>query len=224
MSDIQGLEDFLGDMDFKVAGTKDGITAIQMDIKIKGIDEKILKKALEQARQGRLHILSKMSEVIAEPRKQLSKWAPKIETMEINTDKIKDVIGSGGKTITKIIDETGVKVDINEEGKVYISAVDEKAIDRAKSLIESIVMDAKVGDIYEGKVTKILENEKGQFGACIELGPTKDGMIHISKLSKDRVSKVTDVVNVGDIVLVKIINIDDKFRIDLTLKKVVKRA
>ena len=224
MSDIQGLEDFLGDMDFKVAGTKDGITAIQMDIKIKGIDEKILKKALEQARQGRLHILSKMSEVIAEPRKQLCKWAPKIETMEINTDKIKDVIGSGGKTITKIIDETGVKVDINEEGKVYISAVDEKAIDRAKSLIESIVMDAKVGDIYEGKVTKILENEKGQFGACIELGPTKDGMIHISKLSKDRVSKVTDVVNVGDIVLVKIINIDDKFRIDLTLKKVVKRA
>lgn len=224
MSDIQGLEDFLGDMDFKVAGTKDGITAIQMDIKIKGIDEKILKKALEQARKGRLHILSKMEEAIAEPRKALSKWAPKIKSMEINVDKIKDVIGSGGKTITKIIDATGVKVDINEEGKVYISAIDENAIDKAKTIIESIVRDAKVGDIYEGKVVKILENEKGQFGACVELGPTKEGMIHISKLSKERVSKVTDVVNVGDIVLVKIINIDDKFRIDLSLKKVIKQA
>lgn len=224
MSDIQGLEDFLGDMDFKVAGTKDGITAIQMDIKIKGIDEKILKKALEQARQGRLHILSKMSEVISEPRKQLSKWAPKIETMEINTDKIKDVIGSGGKTITKIIDETGVKVDINEQGTVYIAGIDVNAINKAKMMIELIVKDAKPGDIYEGKVVKILENEKGQFGANVELGPTKEGMIHISKLSKDRIEKVTDIVNVGDIVLVKVLNIDEKFRINLALKQVIKKA
>lgn len=224
MSDIQGLEDFLGDMDFKVAGTKDGITAIQMDIKIKGIDEKILKKALEQARQGRLHILSKMSEAIAEPRKQLSKWAPKIETMEINADKIKDVIGSGGKTITKIIDETGVKIDINEQGTVYIAGIDVNAINKAKTMIELIVKDAKPGDIYEGKVTKILENEKGQFGANVELGPTKEGMIHISKLSKERIDKVTDIVNVGDIVLVKVLNIDEKFRINLALKQVIKKA
>ena len=224
MSDIQGLEDFLGDMDFKVAGTKDGITAIQMDIKIKGIDEKILKKALEQARQGRLHILSKMSEAIAEPRKQLSKWAPKIETMEINADKIKDVIGSGGKTITKIIDETGVKIDINEQGTVYIAGIDVDAINKAKMMIDLIVKDAKPGDIYEGKVTKILENEKGQFGANVELGPTKEGMIHISKLSKERIDKVTDIVNVGDIVLVKVLNIDEKFRINLALKQVIKKA
>lgn len=224
MSDIQGLEDFLGDMDFKVAGTKDGITAIQMDIKIKGIDEKILKKALEQARQGRLHILSKMSEAIAEPRKQLSKWAPKIETMEINAEKIKDVIGSGGKTITKIIDETGVKIDINEQGTVYIAGIDVDAISKAKMMIDLIVKDAKSGDIYEGKVTKILENEKGQFGANVELGPTKEGMIHISKLSKERIDKVTDIVNVGDIVLVKVLNIDEKFRINLALKQVIKKA
>ena len=224
MSDIQGLEDFLGDMDFKVAGTKDGITAIQMDIKIKGIDEKILKKALEQARQGRLHILSKMSEAIAEPRKQLSKWAPKIETMEINADKIKDVIGSGGKTITKIIDETGVKIDINEQGTVYIAGIDVGAINKAKMMIDLIVKDAKPGDIYEGKVTKILENEKGQFGANVELGPTKEGMIHISKLSKERIDKVTDIINVGDIVLVKVLNIDEKFRINLALKQIIKKA
>ena len=224
MSDIQGLEDFLGDMDFKVAGTKDGITAIQMDIKIKGIDEKILKKALEQARQGRLHILSKMSEAIAEPRKQLSKWAPKIETMEINADKIKDVIGSGGKTITKIIDETGVKIDINEQGTVYIAGIDVGVINKAKMMIDLIVKDAKPGDIYEGKVTKILENEKGQFGANVELGPTKEGMIHISKLSKERIDKVTDIINVGDIVLVKVLNIDEKFRINLALKQVIKKA
>ena len=224
MSDIQGLEDFLGDMDFKVAGTKDGITAIQMDIKIKGIDEKILKKALEQARQGRLHILSKMSEVIAEPRKHLSKWAPKIETMENNAEKIKDVIGSGGKTITKIIDETGVKIDINEQGTVYIAGIDVDAINKAKMMIDLIVKDAKPGDIYEGKVTKILENEKGQFGANVELGPTKEGMIHISKLSKERIDKVTDIVNVGDIVLVKVLNIDEKFRINLALKQVIKKA
>ena len=224
MSDIQGLEDFLGDMDFKVAGTKDGITAIQMDIKIKGIDEKILKKALEQARQGRLHILSKMSEAIAEPRKQLSKWAPKIETMEINAEKIKDVIGSGGKTITKIIDETGVKIDINEQGTVYIAGIDVGGINKAKMMIDLIVKDAKPGDIYEGKVTKILENEKGQFGANVELGPTKEGMIHISKLSKERIDKVTDIINVGDIVLVKVLNIDEKFRINLALKQVIKKA
>ncbi len=221
LSDIQGLEDFLGDMDFKVAGTSEGITAIQMDIKIKGIDEAILTKALEQARQGRLFILGKMAEVIKAPRAELSKYAPKIISFNIDPDKIKDVIGSGGKTINKIIDETGVKIDISDEGKIFIASSDSASIEQAKSIIENIVRDFEVGDEFEGKVVKIMENEKGQFGASVNLAPGKDGMIHISKLSKERVEKVTDVVNVGDVVAVKIIKIDDKNRVDLKLQKVL---
>ena len=221
LSDIQGLEDFLGDMDFKVAGTSEGITAIQMDIKIKGIDEAILTKALEQARQGRLFILDKMAEVIKAPRAELSKYAPKIISFNIDPDKIKDVIGSGGKTINKIIDETGVKIDISDEGKIFIASSDSASIEQAKSIIENIVRDFEVGDEFEGKVVKIMENEKGQFGASVNLAPGKDGMIHISKLSKERVEKVTDVVNVGDVVAVKIIKIDDKNRVDLKLQKVL---
>lgn len=224
LSDIQGLEDFLGDMDFKVAGTSEGITAIQMDIKIKGIDEEILTKALEQARQGRLNILDKMLAVLPAPRAELSKWAPKIVSFSIDPDKIRDVIGSGGKTINKIIEETGVKIDINDEGTIFIASNDMEAIRKARTIVENIVRDVEVGDVYEGKVVKIMENDKGQFGASVNFAPGKDGMIHISKLSKERVDKVTDVVNVGDIVLVKVIKIDEKHRIDLRLKEVLQKA
>lgn len=224
LSDIQGLEDFLGDMDFKVAGTSEGITAIQMDIKIKGIDEEILTKALEQARLGRLFILDKMLNVLPAPRADLSKWAPKIVSFSIDPDKIRDVIGSGGKTINKIIDETGVKIDINDEGQIFIASNDMDAIAKARTIVENIVRDVEVGDVYEGKVVKIMENDKGQFGASVNFAPGKDGMIHISKLSKERVDKVTDVVNVGDIVLVKVIKIDEKHRVDLRLKEILKKA
>ena len=224
LSDIQGLEDFLGDMDFKVAGTSEGITAIQMDIKIKGIDEEILTKALEQARVGRMHILGKMLDVLPAPRPELNKWAPKIVSFSIDPDKIRDVIGSGGKTINKIIEETGVKIDINDEGMIFIACNDTEAIRKARTIIENIVRDVEVGDVYEGKVVKIMENDKGQFGASVNFAPGKDGMIHISKLSKERVDKVTDVVNVGDIVLVKVIKIDEKHRVDLRLKEILHKA
>ena len=224
LSDIQGLEDFLGDMDFKVAGTSEGITAIQMDIKIKGIDEEILTKALEQARLGRLFILGKMLDVLPAPRPKLSVWAPKIVSFSIDPDKIRDVIGSGGKTINKIIEETGVKIDINDEGTIFIASNDLEAIRKARTIVENIVRDVEVGDVYEGKVVKIMENDKGQFGASVNFAPGKDGMIHISKLSKERVDKVTDVVNVGDIVLVKVIKIDEKHRVDLRLKEVLRKA
>ena len=224
LTDIQGLEDFLGDMDFKVAGTTEGITAIQMDIKIKGIDEAILTRALEQARQGRLHILSKMMEVIDAPRAELSKWAPKIVSFAVDPDKLGDIIGKGGKTINKIIEETGVKIDISEDGTVFVASNDAAAIKKARTIIENIVRDVEIGDIYEGKVVKIMENDKGQFGASVNFAPGKDGMIHISKLSKERVEKVTDVVNVGDTVLVKVIKIDEKHRVDLMLKEVLKKA
>ena len=224
LTDIQGLEDFLGDMDFKVAGTAEGITAIQMDIKIKGIDEEILTRALEQARKGRLEILDKMLAVLPAPRHELSKWAPKIVSFSIDPDKLGDVIGKGGKTINKIIEDTGVKIDLSDDGTVFVASNDQAAINKARSIIETIVRDVEVGDVYEGIVTKIMENEKGQFGASVNFAPGKDGMVHISKLSKERVDKVTDVVNVGDIVLVKVIKIDDKHRVDLRLKEVIRKA
>lgn len=224
LTDIQGLEDFLGDMDFKVAGTTEGITAIQMDIKIKGIDEQILTRALEQARLGRLEILGKMLATLPAPRTELSKFAPKIVSFSIDPDKIRDVIGTGGKTINKIIEDTGVKIDINDEGTIFVASSDDAAIRKARTIIENIVRDVEVGDVYEGKVTKIMENDKGQFGASVNFAPGKDGMIHISKLSDQRVEKVTDVVNVGDIVLVKVIKIDEKHRVDLRLKEVLSKA
>ncbi len=214
LSDIQGLEDFLGDMDFKVAGTTKGITAIQMDIKIKGIDRNILETALEQARKGRMHILGKMNEVLSAPRAQLSKYAPKIISFDINPEKIKEVIGSGGKVINKIIEQTGVKIDITDEGRVFIATSDSEMAEKAKSLVLSIAKDPEIGDEYTGKVVRIMD-----FGAFVELAPGKDGMIHISKLSKERVEKVTDVVNIGDVVKVKVIKIDEKGRIDLKLVK-----
>ena len=212
LSDIQGLEDFLGDMDFKVAGTEKGITAIQMDIKIKGIDENILKTALNQAKQGRMHILGKMLEVIDAPRKELSKFAPKIISFEINPDKIKDVIGSGGKMINKIIDETGVKIDITDEGKVMIASTESFMNERAKEMILDIATELELGKTYEGKVVRIM-----QFGAFVECLKGKEGMVHISKLSKEHVNKVEDVVKIGDRVLVEVIKIDEKGRVDLKL-------
>ncbi len=219
MSDIQGLEDFLGDMDFKVAGTKDGITAIQMDIKIKGINEEILRTALEQARQGRLFILHKMAECIAEPKKELSKYAPKIIRFNIDPDKIKDVIGSGGKVINKIIDETGVKIDISDDGMVFIACEDIDRAERAKAIVLAIAKDPEVGDVFEGPVVRIL-----QFGAFVNIAPGKDGMIHISKLSDKRVEKVEDVVNIGDRVkaeVIKVMKEGDKTKIDLKLLEIL---
>lgn len=224
LSDIQGLEDFLGDMDFKVAGTTKGITAIQMDIKIKGIDENILTRALEQARKGRLEILDKMLAVLPEPRHELSKWAPKIVSFNVDPDKLGDIIGKGGKTINKIIEDTGVKIDLSDDGGVFIASNDDAAIKKARTIIENIVRDVEIGDVYEGIVTKIMENDKGQFGASVNFAPGKDGMIHISKLSTERVDRVTDVVNVGDVVIVKVIKIDEKHRVDLRLKEVVRKA
>ena len=212
LSDIQGLEDFLGDMDFKVTGTSKGITAIQMDIKIKGIDKAILTTALNQAKEGRMHIMGKMLEVIPEPKKELSKYAPKIISFEINPDKIKDVIGSGGKTINKIIEETGVKIDINDFGLVYIATQDIKMAERAKEIILNIATDIEVGKQYKGKVARIMS-----FGAFIDLGAGKEGMVHISKLSDKRVEKVEDVLNIGDEVLVECIKVDDKGRVDFKL-------
>lgn len=216
LSDIQGLEDFLGDMDFKVAGTKDGITAIQMDIKIKGIDKEILTTALEQARVGRLHILGKMMETLSEPRKELSPYAPKIISFNIDPDKIGDVIGKQGKTINKIIEETGVKMDIEEDGRVFVASTDYAMLQRAKDIVMSIVIDPEVGQEYVGPVVKILSKDGKEFGARVALSPTKEGLIFISKLSKEHVEKVTDVVNVGDTVKVKIIKIGMK-GIDLKL-------
>ena len=214
LSDIQGMEDFLGDMDFKVAGTTKGITAIQMDIKIKGIDREILSTALAQAREGRLYILDKMLQTLAAPRPELSKWAPKITSFMIDPEKIGDVIGKSGKVINKIIEETGVKIDIDDNGRVSIASSDIEAVDKARSIVMSIVEDVEPGKIYEGKVVRIIE-----IGAFVELAPNKDGMIHISKLAKERVEKVTDVVSEGDKVLVEVIKIDDKGRINLRLLK-----
>ncbi len=219
LSDIQGLEDFLGDMDFKVAGTKDGITAIQMDIKIKGIDENILKTALEQARVGRLYILGKMLEVLPAPRAELSKFAPKIISFTIDPEKIGDVIGKSGKVINKIIEDTGVKMDIEDDGRVFIATTDSAMAEKAKKIVLSIVEDPVPGAIYEGKVVRILD-----FGAFVNIAPGKDGMIHISKLSKKRVEKVTDVVNLDDEVVVEVIKVDDKGRIDLRLKEKKEKA
>ncbi len=214
LSDIQGLEDFLGDMDFKVAGSVKGITAIQMDIKIKGIDETILRQAIKQANEGRHHILGKMLECIPETNKELSKFAPKIISFNIDPEKIKDVIGSGGKTINKIIAETGVKIDIDDNGKVCIATYGENVeqANRAKSIIEAITYDPNVGDMFISEVVRILP----KVGAFVELTPGKDGMIHISKMSEKRINTVEEVLNIGDKVKVEIIKISEK-GIDLKL-------
>ncbi|SFB43064.1 polyribonucleotide nucleotidyltransferase [Cohnella sp. OV330] len=213
LTDIQGMEDHLGDMDFKVAGTAKGVTAIQMDIKIDGIDRSILSQSLEQAKEGRMFILGKMMEVMTEPRKELSKYAPKIITMHINPDKIRDVIGSGGKIINKIIEETGVKIDIEQDGTVYIASSDAAANDKARSIIEGIVREVIVGETYLGTVKRI---EK--FGAFVEILPGKDGLVHISQLSTERVAKVEDAVAIGDKIMVKVTEIDNMGRVNLSRK------
>lgn len=213
LSDIQGMEDFLGDMDFKVAGTEKGITAIQMDIKISGIDEDILKRALAQARDGRLHILGEMKKVIDKPRENLSPYAPMIINMMINPDKIREVIGTGGKVINKIIDETGVKIDIDNDGRVSILSNDQEMCMKAKTIIEGIVAEPEVGKTYSGKITKIM-----QFGAFVEILPGKEGLLHISQMDKQRVAKVEDLFKEGDSVEVKLTEIDAQGRLNLSRK------
>jgi polyribonucleotide nucleotidyltransferase len=216
LTDIQGMEDHLGDMDFKVAGTAAGVTAIQMDIKIDGIDRAILSQALEQAKKGRMFILEKMLEVIKEPRKSLSPYAPKIVTMHINPDKIRDVIGAGGKVINKIIEETGVKIDIEQDGTVFIASSNEAMNEKAKQIIEGIVREVAVGETYLGTVKRI---EK--FGAFVEILPGKEGLVHISQISTERVAKVEDVLKLGDQITVKVTEIDAQGRINLSRKAVL---
>lgn len=213
LTDIQGLEDALGDMDFKVAGTAKGITAIQMDIKIDGINREIFQQALAQAKKGRAFILGKMLECISEPRKELKKYAPKITTLKVNPDKIKDIIGPGGKVIKKIVEETGAKIDIEDDGTVYIAAVNSESADKAIATIKGITAEPEVGKIYTGKVTRIMN-----FGAFVEFMPGREGLVHISQLAKERVEKVEDVVSVGDEIVVKLVEIDNKGRMNLSRK------
>ena len=215
LTDIQGLEDFFGDMDFKVTGTKYGITAIQMDIKIKGLTREIVEGAIKTCHEARNFIMDTcMSPCIAEPRKEVLEYAPKIELLTIDPSKIGDVVGKQGKVINKIIEETGVKIDIDDDGKVSVCGTDKEKIRRAVEIIRNIVTDIEPGMVFEGKVVRILE-----FGAFVEITPNKDGMIHISKLSDKRVAKVEDVVNIGDIVRVKVIKVDAiRGKIDLSMK------
>ena len=218
LTDIQGLEDFFGDMDFKVAGTHDGITAIQMDIKIHGLTPDIIREAISRTKEAREHILTDVMEpVISTPRDHVGEYAPKIMQMHVDPDKISEIIGKQGKTINAIIDETGVKIDINDEGRVDICGVDQAMIDRAMEIIRLIVEPVEAGKIYEGEVVRIMN-----FGAFVQLAPNKDGLIHISKLSKERVEKVEDVVNIGDKVKVKVLEIDKMGRINLALREILK--
>lgn len=214
LSDIQGVEDFLGDMDFKVAGTQKGITALQMDIKVEGISEEILQEALKQAREGYIFILNKMLETLKEPRPQLSKYAPRIITMQIDPEKIRDVIGPGGRIINKIVADTGVEIDIEPDGKIFIVAMDLETGRKAQQIIENLTAEVEPGRVYMGKVTR---TEK--YGAFVEILPGKEGLIHISHLDRFRVNRTEDVVNVGDQVLVKVLDIDEKGRINLSRKE-----
>jgi polyribonucleotide nucleotidyltransferase len=217
MVDIQGLEDFFGDMDFKVAGTKQGITAIQMDIKIDGLTPAIIKKALEQTRDARFYILDEvMLKCIDKPREDVNQYAPKMIITKINPDKIREVIGSGGKVIQKIVADTGAQIDIEDDGRIFISAVDKEAAYKALKTIEGIALDPQVGTIYMGKVTRLMN-----FGAFVEFAPGKEGLVHISKLDNKRVEKVEDVVSPGDEILVKIVEIDKQGRINLSRKDAI---
>ncbi|MCJ7839686.1 polyribonucleotide nucleotidyltransferase [Lederbergia sp. NSJ-179] len=217
LTDIQGMEDHLGDMDFKVAGTAKGVTALQMDIKIAGLSREILEEALQQAKEGRMHILDTMLATIPQSKDHLSEYAPKILTMHINPDKIRDVIGPSGKQINKIIEETGVKIDIEQDGKVFIASADQAMNTKAKNIIEDLVREVEVGQMYLGKVKRI---EK--FGAFVELFPGKDGLVHISQLDEQRVNKVEDIVSLGDEILVKVIEIDNHGRVNASRKAVLK--
>ena len=214
LSDIMGDEDHLGDMDFKVAGSADGVTALQMDIKIDGITREIMASALHQAQEGRMHILGEMGKVLAQSRDHISDYAPRIETIRIHPDKIRDVIGKGGVTIRAITEETGASIDIEDDGTIKIAAVDKSALEAARKRIEQITADVQVGAVYEGKVVRIMD-----FGAFVNILPGKDGMVHISQLANRRVEKVTDVVNVGDTVRVTVLEIDKQGRIRLTMRE-----
>ncbi len=217
LSDILGLEDHLGDMDFKVTGTSKGITALQMDMKIEGITTDVMRRALQQAKDGRLHILGKMLETLPAPRKDLNPFAPRIITMQINPDKIKDVIGSGGKVIRSIVEQTGAKIDIEDSGVINIASSDEAAANKAKEIIRGIVQDAEVGKLYMGKVRKIMD-----FGAFVEIFPGTDGLLHISQISDQRIEKVTDELKEGDEVLVKVLEIDRQGKIRLSRKEAMR--
>jgi polyribonucleotide nucleotidyltransferase len=217
LSDILGLEDHLGDMDFKVTGTSQGITALQMDMKIEGITIDVMRTALQQAKEGRLHILGRMLETLAEPRKNLNAHAPRIITMQISTDKIKDVIGSGGKVIRSIVEQTGAKIDIEDNGTINIASSDEAAALKAKEIIRGICQEAEVGKLYMGKVRKIMD-----FGAFVEIFPGTDGLLHISQISEQRLEKVTDELKEGDEVLVKVLEIDRQGKIRLSRKEAMR--
>lgn len=217
LTDIQGMEDALGDMDFKVAGTAKGVTAIQMDIKISGLSREIMHEALEQAHKGRMHIMGIMMETINAPRESMSAFAPRIITMNINPDKIRDVIGSGGKVIRGIIEETGAKIDIEDDGTIFIAATEQSSADKAIEIITNLTKEVEVGEVYMGKVTRLMA-----FGAFVEVLPGKEGLVHISKLAKERVEKVEDVVNVGDEIMVKVIEIDKQGRVNLSRKDCLK--
>ncbi len=216
LSDIQGMEDALGDMDFKVAGTRNGVTALQMDIKVRGLTPAIFRQALEQARQGRLFILDKMEQAIRAPRPEMSTYAPRIITMHIHPDKIRDLIGPGGKTIRKIQEETGCQIDIEDDGKVFLATVDEEAMERAVAMIRDLTESVEVGRIYKGKVVRIMP-----FGAFVEILPRQDGLVHISQLADQRVNRVEDVVNIGDEIMVKVTEIDDRGRVNLSRKQAI---
>lgn len=215
LSDIAGAEDHYGDMDFKVTGTADGITALQMDIKISGINAMILQEALEQAKKGRLHILDIMAKTLAEPREELSQYAPRIITIKIHPDKIRDVIGKGGSVIRSITEETGAKIDIEDDGTIKVAAVDESAATAAIEWIRGIVAEPEIGHIYRGKVVKTVD-----FGAFVNFLGSRDGLVHISELAQGRTKQTTDVVNIGDEVYVKVLGVDDRGKVKLSMKVV----
>jgi polyribonucleotide nucleotidyltransferase len=216
LTDILGDEDHLGDMDFKVAGTAEGIAAVQMDIKISGIDQAIMGRALQQAREGRLHILEEMNKVLAKPRGQISDFAPRITTITIPVERIKDVIGPGGKVIRGIQAETGSKIDIEDDGTVHVAAVESEAAEKAIAMIRELTREVEEGAVYEGKVVRIMD-----FGAFVEILPGRDGMVHISELDHKRVRAVTDVIKEGDIIKVKVLGIDDRGKVRLSRKAVL---
>jgi polyribonucleotide nucleotidyltransferase len=219
LSDILGDEDHLGDMDFKVAGTSTGVTALQMDIKIDGITEEIMRVALQQAQQGRMHILGKMAEVISTPRTEMSTYAPRIITIRINPEKIRDVIGKGGATIRALTEETKTSIDISDDGTVKIASVDYAAGQEARRRIEEITAEVEVGRIYEGKVVKLMD-----FGAFVTILPGRDGLVHISQISKERVDNVSDKLREGETVKVKVLEIDKQGRIRLSIKAVLEEG
>ncbi|HKA28399.1 MAG TPA: S1 RNA-binding domain-containing protein, partial [Candidatus Binatia bacterium] len=219
LSDILGDEDHLGDMDFKVAGTRDGITAVQMDIKIGGVTRAVMQQALEQARAARVHILGIMDQAIAAPRAELSTYAPRIVTLRIKTDRIRDLIGPGGKTIRGIVEETGAKIDVEDDGTVLVASSDGDSMQKAIDRIRALTAEAEVGKIYRGTVRRVVD-----FGAFVEIMPGTDGLVHISQLANERVRQVTDVVREGDVIDVKVIEVDKSGKIRLSRKEALRES